>query len=180
MQWLNEPADWNHDTDTMQFTSDPHTDFWRLTLCGEIHDNGHFYYRRVKGDFTTEVRLSGDYRELYDQSGLMVRRNETCWMKCGIEYVEGIWNVSAVVTRDWSDWSMIALPGRDPVSVRVRRQGSAFEVYYSMNGDDYIVYRQAYLTDVSTLDVGLMIASPTGQGFTAQFEDFQLREMSGG
>ena len=180
MQWHNEPAEWTHDKDTIRFTSDPNTDFWRLTLCGEIHDNGHFYYRRVTGDFTAEVRLNGDYHELYDQSGLMVRLDETCWMKCGIEYVEGVWNVSAVVTREWSDWSMIALHERDPVFIRVRRQGSAFEAYYSINGTDYVLYRHAFLTDASPLHVGLMIASPTGKGFTAQFEDFQLREISGG
>jgi regulation of enolase protein 1 (concanavalin A-like superfamily) len=71
---------------------------------------------------------------------------------------------------------MIELPGRDPVSIRVKRQGTAFEAYYATGGNDYIIYRQAFLTDAATLDVGLMIASPTGQGFTARFEDFKLNE----
>ena len=175
MKWLNEPASWTHENDIMRFTPDPNTDFWRLTLCGEIHDNGHFYFETVAGDFSAEVRLKGDYHELYDQSGLMVRLDETCWMKCGVEYVEDKWNVSAVVTRGWSDWSMIALPGRDPVSIRIKRQGSAFEAYYSINGNNYTLYRHAFLTDAAALDVGLMVASPTGQGFTARFEDFILR-----
>lgn len=175
MEWLNEPSSWKHDEETMRFTADPHTDFWRRTHCGEVHDNGHFYYRRVTGDFTAEVWLTGDYCELYDQSGLMVRLNESYWMKCGVEYVEGKWNVSAVVTREWSDWSIIALSQRDPVFIRVRRRGSSFEAYYSMEG---ILYRQAYLTDSPALDVGLMIASPVGQGFTALFEDFVLKEES--
>jgi regulation of enolase protein 1 (concanavalin A-like superfamily) len=176
MEWLNEPSSWKYEDETITLTADPHTDFWRRTHCGEIHDNGHFYYRGARGDFTAEVRLTGDYHELYDQSGLMVRLDELCWMKCGIEYVEGIWNVSAVVTREWSDWSIIALPHRNPVFVRVRRRGSAFEVYYSMDGTGYILYRHAYLTDTPALDVGLMIASPTGQGFTATFEDFKVEE----
>jgi hypothetical protein len=176
MKWLNEPSRWEHDEETIRFTADPRTDFWRRTGCGEIHDNGHFYYRKVTGDFTAEVRLKGDYHELYDQSGLMVRLNEVCWMKCGIEYVEGICNVSAVVTREWSDWSMIALPRRDHVFVRLRRCGSAFDAYYSMDGTGYVPYRHAYLTDAPALDVGLMIASPTGRGFTATFEDFTLDE----
>jgi regulation of enolase protein 1 (concanavalin A-like superfamily) len=176
MKWLNEPSGWEHAEGTLRFTADPHTDFWRQTHCGEIHDNGHFYYQRVTGDFIADVRLTGDYHELYDQSGLMVRIDEKCWMKCGIEYVEGVWNISAVVTREWSDWSLIGLSQRDPVYIRVRRYGSAFEAYYSMDGRGYTLYRQAFLTDTSSLDVGLMIASPTGQGFTAVFEYFSLKK----
>jgi regulation of enolase protein 1 (concanavalin A-like superfamily) len=153
MEWLNEPSSWKHEDETITLTADPHTDFWRRTHCGEIHDNGHFYYRGARGDFTAEVRLTGDYHELYDQSGLMVRLDE-----------------------EWSDWSIIALPHRNPVFVRVRRRGSAFEVYYSMDGTGYILYRHAYLTDTPALDVGLMIASPTGQGVTATFEDFKVEE----
>ena len=57
MQWLNEPAVWKQDKDTLYVTSDAGTDFWRLTHCGEIHDNGHFYYRSVTGDFTAEATL---------------------------------------------------------------------------------------------------------------------------
>jgi regulation of enolase protein 1 (concanavalin A-like superfamily) len=175
MKWLNEPTRWTRDKDTLCITPDPRTDFWRLTHCGEVNDNGHFYYQRVSGDFYAEVKLSGDYHELYDQSGLMARLDETCWIKCGIEYVEGIWHVSAVVTREWSDWSMILLPGRDSVKIAIRRQGSSFEVYYATGNNDFIMYRQAFLTEAAALDVGLMAASPTGRGFVARFEGFMVK-----
>ena len=33
----------------------------------------------------------------------MVRLDEANWLKCGIEFVEGVQQVSAVVTRDYSD-----------------------------------------------------------------------------
>ena len=175
MQWLNEPAVWREEGDTLHVDSDAGTDFWRRTHCGEIHDNGHLYYMNVTGDFTAEARLTGDYHDLYDQSGLMVRLDEKCWLKCGIEYVDGVWHVSAVVTREWSDWSMILLPGADHVSIRVKRQGSAFDIYYATGGGDYVMYRQTFLTEHPTLKVGMMSASPTGKGFTAQFERFSLQ-----
>ena len=178
MQWLNEPAVWKQEKDTLYVTSDAGTDFWRLTHCGEIHDNGHFYYRSMTGDFTAEATLKGDYHDLYDQSGLMVRLDETCWLKCGIEYVDGVWHVSAVVTREWSDWSMILLPTTDPVSIRLRRLGGCFEIYYAAGRNDYTMYRQAFLTEASTLMVGIMSASPTGKGFTAQFERFIVTKES--
>ena len=178
MKWLNEPTSWSKENGIIRITSDPNTDFWRLTHCGEIHDNGHFYYKRVNGDFTAEVRLDGDYRDLYDQSGLMLRTDERCWLKCGVEYVEETWHVSAVVTRDWSDWSMIALPGTDPVSIRIKRTGAACEIYYATGGSTFTMYRHAFLTETPSLDVGLMSASPTGKGFTAQFDHFVVAGLS--
>jgi regulation of enolase protein 1 (concanavalin A-like superfamily) len=176
MEWLNEPSTWKQDKKAVTVTADPRTDFWRLTHCGQINDNGHFYYQRATGDFTAEVKLSGDYHDLYDQSGLMIRLDESCWMKCGIEYTEGIWNISAVFTREWSDWSIIEYPERDCIFIRVSRRGSTIETHHSMNGKDYVLYRQAYLTDATALDVGLMCCAPTGRGFTARFEGFALRE----
>lgn len=88
---------------TISITSGQRTDFWRKTHYGFIRDDGHFYYEQVKGDFIVEVKVSGQYEELYDQAGLMVRLDEANWLKCGIEFVEGVQQVSAVVTRDYSD-----------------------------------------------------------------------------
>ena len=53
--------------------------------------------------------MVGHYKELYDQAGLMVRLDEKNWLKTGIEYVKGVQNVSAVVTREVSDWSVVPL-----------------------------------------------------------------------
>lgn len=39
--------------------ADPKTDFWRKTFYGYSTDNGHFYYRRMRGDFTTQVKVTG-------------------------------------------------------------------------------------------------------------------------
>jgi len=57
MQWLNEP-------------SDRDTDFWRITHDGFIRDTGHFYYQSMTGNFIAEVKVIGEYKDLYDQAGL--------------------------------------------------------------------------------------------------------------
>jgi regulation of enolase protein 1 (concanavalin A-like superfamily) len=61
------------------------------------------FYQKIKGDFIVEVKVRGKYQELYDQAGIMVRLDEANWLKCGIEFFEGVQQVSAVVTRDYSD-----------------------------------------------------------------------------
>lgn len=177
MQWLNQPAQWSHSDDRILVTTAPKTDFWRKTHYGFIRDDGHFYYQEVTGNFTAEVKITGQYQVLYDQAGLMVRENETTWLKCGIEYVENVQNVSAVVTRDFSDWSVVPLL-QPPVSLwlRVQRRAEAIEVQYSLDGEQYQMLRLAYLTQAETVQVGLMAASPQGEGCEITFELFKITQ----
>jgi hypothetical protein len=176
MEWSNEPQKWTVHGDTITVTSDAKTDFWRKTHYGFIHDNGHFYHRTVKGDFVADVRFSGAYTALYDHAGLMVRVDEETWIKCGIELVDGVQHASAVVTRDYSDWSVVPLPQNPPqIWLRVVRQGSAIEVFYALDGAHYTMIRTAYLSEAERAQVGLMCAAPEGDGFTVTFEDFTIQ-----
>ena len=160
----------------MKVTSEPDTDFWRKTHYGFIRDNGHFYYQQVIGNFVAEVKISGNYRDLYDQAGLMVRLNETVWLKCGIELVEGVQQISAVVTRDYSNWSIVPmLDNPAAIWLRVTRQDSAIEIYYSVDGKEYTMQSIVYLTEVKAVDVGIMCASPKGKGFSTTFGQLDIQ-----
>ena len=64
MKWLNEPLIWQEQNDIIQITSDKDTDFWRKTHYDVIRDNGHFYYEKVRGNFTAKVKVSGQYHLL--------------------------------------------------------------------------------------------------------------------
>ena len=85
MKWMNEPASWRVSGSRIAVHTRPKTDFWRKTFYGYVTDNGHFLYLPVTGDFTFEARIGGNYRDLYDQAGLMVRVDAENWMKCGTE-----------------------------------------------------------------------------------------------
>ncbi|WP_414514460.1 DUF1349 domain-containing protein [Nostoc sp. PCC 9305] len=178
MEWYNEPPVWEVKDKAIAITSGAKTDFWRETHYGFIRDNGHFFYQKIQGDFIAEVKISGQYQDLYDQAGLMVRLDELNWLKCGIEFVNGVQQVSAVVTRNYSDWSVIPMPQNpSAIWVRVTRRSTAIEVEYSLNGTEYTMLRLAYLTPVETVSVGVMCASPEGNGFQTRFEKFQIRSL---
>jgi regulation of enolase protein 1 (concanavalin A-like superfamily) len=49
------------------------------------------------------VKVTGQFHDLYDQAGLMVRIDAENWMKCGVEFVDGKQNMSIVYTRDFSN-----------------------------------------------------------------------------
>lgn len=174
MQWLNEPTTWRQESDTLTIAANPHTDTWREPKEGGIRSSGHFYYDSVEGDFRMEVMVAGDYRELYDQAGLMARVDEMTWMKCGVEFVHGVQHASVVMTRNWSDWSILALDNPSCVWIRVERKGAMLFVYYSLDGVAFSLMRKGYFSDAATVQAGIMIAAPQDRGFTAVFEGFRM------
>jgi regulation of enolase protein 1 (concanavalin A-like superfamily) len=178
MDWYNEPPMWTVNGDTITIRSEPKTDSWRTTHYGFIRDNGHFYHHGIVGDFLVEVKVRGAYASLYDQAGLMVRVDEANWVKCGIEFVDGVQQVSAVVTREYSDWSVVPLPS-NPAAIwlRLTRHGSAIEIRYALDGVQYQMLRLAYLTPARIMSVGLMCASPDGAGFLVTFEGFTIQSI---
>lgn len=174
MEWLNEPEYWGGDTEKITITAESGTDMWRQPGRGGIRSNGHFYYRTVDGDFTATVKVTGVYEAQFDQAGIMVMIDDERWMKCGVEVVDGVQYASVVVTREWSDWSRIALDDPAALWLKVERKGEILFVYYSLDGENYDLMRKAYFSDALSVDVGLATACPKGKGFEAVFENFNV------
>lgn len=176
MDWYNEPPQWVESGNSVTMHSAPQTDFWRL--AGVARDNGHFYYRRQVGDFLIDCKISGSYNSQYDQAGLMVRVDQAHWIKCGIEFFNGAQQASAVVTREYSDWSIVPLPSNPELLwLRLKRQGAVIELEYALDGTHYHLLRQAYFSPAGAMDVGLMCASPEGTGFSVMFEGVTIQSL---
>lgn len=174
-QWMNEPSFWQVSEFGLKISADPKTDFWQKTHYGFVRDSGHFYYRWITGSFTAKVKISGQYRHLYDQAGLMIRQDEQNWIKTGIEYVHGQQQVSAVVTRGFSDWSVAPyLDNPSSIWIRVKREGDFVEISYSTEDDGYQLLRLAYMKPSDRVMLGFMAAAPDGEGFDVVFSDFQF------
>jgi uncharacterized protein len=175
MQWLNKPAQWAQSDRRLTVKTDAKTDFWRVTHYGFIRDSGHFYFDTVASDFTVNVKVRGSYQDLYDQAGIMIRADENHWIKAGIEYVDGIQNLSAVVTHNYSDWSVTPLlHPPDVLHLRVERRQEAIQLFYLDEAGSYRMFRMTYLPG-EELQVGVMCASPDGSGFEVIFEDYQIQ-----
>jgi uncharacterized protein len=176
MTWLNEPRNWKQENDHLTVFADTHTDFWRKTHYGFVRDNGHFYYETIAGNFEVETEFRGRYESLYDQAGLMIRLDETTWLKTGIEFVNEVHYLSAVVTRDYSDWSVVPLdsyPGS--LRLKLKREGGAVTMEYRSTDLGWVMFRTAYLSTAHELEVGRMAAAPEGKGFEVIFSEFRLQ-----
>ena len=178
MQWFNEPSQWEIKDKKLTLFATPQSDYWRIAHYGFTVDDAPFLYTTYGGEFEAKVKITGDYRERYDQAGMMIRIDHENYIKTGIEYVDGKYNLSAVVTHHTSDWSVITLDRAVPfIWIKAVRRLDAVEIYYSYDDQTYTLMRIAWLQDNTPVQVGLMAASPDGQGFHASFEHFQVKHL---
>ena len=178
MNWLNEPASWQVSEDKLEMFVAPQSDYWRETHYGFTVDDGPFYYTTRGGEFEANLKITGEYTTRFDQMGMMLRVDEEHWIKTGIEYVDGQYNFSTVVTDTKSSWSVIQL-SEQPASVwiKVIRRLDAVEIFYSLDGKNYTMSNLSYLKNNVPVKVGMMAASPDGEGFKAIFEDFSIKHL---
>ena len=178
MQWFNEPSQWEIKDKKLTLFATPQSDYWRIAHYGFTVDDAPFLYTTYGGEFEAKVKITGDYKVRYDQAGMMIRIDHENYIKTGIEYVDGKYNLSAVVTHHTSDWSVITLDRPVPfVWIKAVRRLDAVEIYYSFDDQTYTLMRIAWLQDNTPVQVGLMAASPDGQGFQASFEHFQVKHL---
>lgn len=178
MNWFNEPEQWSIDGNTLTMAVTPQSDYWRISHYGFTVDDAPFYWAEYGGEFEAKVKISGDYKARFDQAGLMLRIDHENYIKAGIEFVDGKYNLSVVVTHHTSDWSVIAIDRPVPfIWIKAVRRLDAVEIFYSFDDVDYKMMRNAWMQDNIPMRVGVMGACPDGDGFNAKFENFTVKHL---
>lgn len=178
MQWFNEPESWTIKDGTLKMDVTPQSDYWRVSHYGFTVDDAPFLYTLRGGEFEVKVRISGDYKVRFDQAGLMLRIDKENYIKAGIEFVDGKYNLSTVVTHKTSDWSVIKLDKPvEYVWIKAIRRLDAVEIFYSFDDKEYTMMRNCWLQDNTPVMVGMMAACPDGNGFEARFDSFKIKHL---
>lgn len=174
--WTHEPEAAVLDGDVLRVTAIEGSDAWRTTSYGFVHDSEHALVERIDGAFSVEVSFVLDYTEQFDQAGVFLRVDERNWLKAGVEVSDGTPQLGAVVTRDFSDWSVTPVPewvGR-VVTVRVSRDGDAVTVRAWADDEQPRLVRVAYLDPDAAVSAGLLCAAPTRAGLTVSFTGYRV------
>ena len=178
MQWFNEPTKWEIKNNSLTMNVTPQSDYWRISHYGFTVDDAPFLYTLRGGEFEVKVKVTGDYTARFDQAGLILRIYHENYIKAGIEFVDGKYNLSTVVTHHTSDWSIIALDRPVPfVWIKAVRRLDAIEVFYSFDDVTYTLMRNAWMPDNHPIMVGVMAACPDGNGFKASFDNFSIKHL---
>lgn len=178
MNWLNEPAQWEIKDNKLTMYTTPQSDYWNKSHYGFTVYDGPFLYTERSGEFEVSVKMSATYKSRFDQVCLMLRIDENNYVKTGVEYVDGIFNISTVHTIEKSSWSVLGLKDKPKnVWMKAVRRLDALEIFYSTDGTNYIMTNTVYFPEFKTVQVGMMAASPDGNGFNAVFEDFKITHL---
>ncbi|MCZ4431235.1 DUF1349 domain-containing protein [Agrobacterium sp. SOY23] len=173
--WHNEPQQWSLSDGVLQLTTDKNSDFWRETYYGFTRDSGHFFGMQWQGDFTASLRVQGNYEELYDQAGIMVRIDGSRWIKAGIELSDGAACIGSVLTVDRSDWSTTAYSG-DPRDfyLRVTVADGVLRLQTSGDGIRWPLLKLCPFPEAQFYQVGPMCCTPEREGLEVTFSEFHV------
>ncbi len=174
--WYGEPPKFSIAQNALHVTTAHDTDYWRITSYGFIHDNGHFFAKRINGGFTAQVRIRAKFKDLYDQAGLMVRIDQHQWIKVGAEFSDGQPMFSTVLTNEKSDWSVMPAPAyTDGFWIRITVNDGVVRAQYSIDNKNWPMLRLAPFPNAAQYLVGPMCCTPKGNGLEVEFSEFDVK-----
>lgn len=181
-QWTTEPvrAEWNAGGELLVEAREE-SDAWRETSYGFVHDNAHALLAPLGAREAVEVTFVLDYDQQFDQAGVMIRVDESTWIKAGVEVSDGVAQVGAVVTHRVSDWSVAPVPewvGRE-VTVRASRDGDAVTIRARVEDEPWHLVRVAPLSPAADAQAGLFCCAPTRAGLVVRFVAHRRSEPDG-
>ncbi|MEV2238637.1 DUF1349 domain-containing protein [Micromonospora sp. NPDC049891] len=170
--WHRRPVRVTEEPDgTLSVEPGRDTDLWRHTSYGFVHDDAPALLAPFPVGTAVEVDFRLDWTGQFDQAGVLVRVDDSNWVKAGVEVSDGQPQVGAVVTRDVSDWSVAPVPewaGRE-VTVRVSRAGDALTVRARVAGEPWRLVRLAPLAPDAVAAAGPYCCSPSRGGLVVRF-----------
>jgi uncharacterized protein len=160
----------------------PGTDFWRKPPHTDVSTAPNYVFVVPSTTFhRARVTVSAPWTRLYDQGGLFfffptsVSEGKQCWLKAGVEHVEGRPHVSVVAAREWADWSLGDVVEGGELTLEIEREavdeaagkGSSLFVYIVRGG----VRSEVPIREVTwafeqegQMSVGVFAARPTALG----------------
>ena len=173
------PKVWKVENDVLNVATDGETDFWQKTSYGFARDNGHLYgAKTTQSSFTAQLHVSAKYKSLYDQAGVMIRVNETHWVKAGVEYSDDQYQLSSVLTIGKSDWATGTFAGdiNNGFWLRASISDGVLRLQVSYDGKQWPLMRLAPFDFPAgtTYSVGPYCCTPQGRDLEVKFSQFVL------
>lgn len=180
-QWINESTI-RKSADRWEITAPKESDFFcnngavgEEGITPESLSNAPFYYTEVTGDFVMRVKVSLDFKDIYDSSSIMVMQDDSHWAKACFELTDfGTHAVVSVVTKEDSDDANGCNIETDHVWLQVCRAGQSFAFHYSTDGEHFYMMRFFSLPAGETVKAGLLAQAPTGSGGIRIYEGLTI------
>lgn len=170
--WSNDPKQTELKEGQFIVKAKPQSDYWQKTLYGFQRNSGHSLLHPFKKGKAMEVTFSlAAFTEQYDQAGIMLWLDKTHWVKAGIEMSDGVPHVGAVVTNEFSDWSLAPVPEWENKTVTIRASflADALVLRARVDKEGWRTIRVAPFPYTSNVGAGPFLCSPERDGFRVTF-----------
>ncbi len=177
-EWYNEPENVIFSDQEMKIVAKSLTDFWQSLHHQIKKDNGHFFYKKISGNFSLLIKWRFENATPFKQCGIMARVDERNWFKASIlAKDENSPEIGTCLTlsghSDWAGTQLQNMP--DKIFYKLERRGDDFVCSYSLDGQKYIKLRQFYLRGVENeIKIGAYLASPQNEPFDAVLDEIDL------
>lgn len=194
-KWLNPSGLFEISEESVKITTTPLTDFWQRSYYGFRNDNAPALLAENSVNFTFTARASFNYKNRFDQCGLIIYLDHDNWFKTSIEYENTLFSrLGSVVTNlGYSDWATTDIPTPAQIWYRLSRRGPDFLIESSLDGSEFAQMRVFHLHSLgeTTLEMGRLnppapaaqsisfgvyACSPLDSSFIATFDSFKLEE----
>ena len=171
-KWLNE-GQAKTEGDVIKILAPAKSDFFfnngaisEEGITPESLCNAPFYYTEISGDFVMKVKVSHDFKDIYDSASVMVMQDMKNWAKACFEMTDfGTHAAVSVVSRNGEsdDANGCNIEG-NTAWLQICRCGDSFAFHYSTDGEKFYMMRFFNLPVDKTVKVGLLAQAPTGNG----------------
>lgn len=179
--WTRSPEVFQVSEDSVEITTEPHTDLWQRTYYHFRNDSAPLLQMTTDEKFFSfVVRTDFDPARRFDQCGIVVYIDSDNWLKASVEYEnEQIQRLGSVVTNHgFSDWATTDIPGDvRTMWYRLSRREDDFRIESSTNGLFFQQMRICHLFEAKgAVPFGVYACSPEDGSFTARFSNMQVTE----
>ena len=174
--WYNEPENVVFNGGIMMIAAKPETDFWQSKGHGFAKDNGHFFYKTMKDDFTMTAHCSFADVSRFKQCGLLLRKDCENWFKFSL-MCQSMTNPEighCLSIGGNADWAV--MPLSEPLTAlwyKVVRHGNDYLVFYSTDSVNFVRLRQFYL-EGQNIRAGVYVCNPGKDRFQAGLENISF------
>ncbi len=177
--WINPPAAYKLEDDSLHLQTDPETDFWQRTFYGFQNNNAHAFLLTVKDlSFSFSVKTTWLPQTRFDQCGILLYQDAENWIKASAEYENNkIARLGSVVTNlGYSDWASTDIEAdTHHMHYRLSRRGQDFLIENSLNDENYLQMRICHIhIPLETVNIGVYACSPLTSSVPVTFSDFRL------
>lgn len=193
--WISKPKSQTITDRSIRFTTEPNTDLWQRSYYGFRNDNAPAYQFESSNNFTFLVKATFQYKNLFDQCGVIIYLDSENWFKASIEYENELYSrLGSVVTNmGYSDWATTDIELPKEIWYRLSRRGPDFLIESSSDGMKFHQMRVFHIHALGetsssmgtanpplpakkSIKFGVYACSPIDSSFTAEFSNISVED----